>query len=75
NFCMKIKKPVKRWWYPSENYSSPIKLSKVRDEVRNFILEHNIKTLNVAGNRASTNHGIYDYVYSVMHLVLGETKW
>ena len=42
--------------------------------VRIFLERHRIRTLNVAGPRASTDPGIYDYVIEVLERVFGAAQ-
>ena len=41
------------------------------ESIRSFLEQHRIRTLNIAGPRASTDPGIYEYVLAVLQRLAG----
>jgi hypothetical protein len=50
----------------------PMLVNPTAYELKKWLIEHNIKTLNVAGNREWTNPGIYQKAYDVLFEALNQ---
>lgn len=48
--------------------------NRAAQRIFDWIIEHNLRTINVAGNRESKNSGIYEYVFQTMIQVCQKLK-
>lgn len=76
--CKKFNKPVMKIPYDYhmfyEDLFKVLKARHVAKELADWLAEHRVRVLNIAGNRESTNYGITGFTERIVTLAINELK-